>query len=169
MTRIRALGIAAFALLTTTACRPAEGERCICAGECKGGLVCAADGAVLRGGQCVGSVSNDLESGVCIDAGNVNLEDDALTPPPKFDAGGWATSGSVPMTTAGNETEATTAPEESSSSSSSGDTAGNGTSSSTGDSSSSSSSSTPSGTDATSGQSTDATDGTAGTDSTGGV
>ncbi|MBV1858359.1 MAG: hypothetical protein KUG77_08095, partial [Nannocystaceae bacterium] len=92
MTSIRALGIAAFALLTTTtACRPSEGERCICAGECAGGLVCAADGAVLRGGQCVGSVSNDLESGVCIDAGNIDLGEDDLTPPTKFDAGGWAT------------------------------------------------------------------------------
>ncbi|MGH1347145.1 MAG: hypothetical protein ACRBN8_36625 [Nannocystales bacterium] len=132
MTSIRALGLAAFALLTTTitACRPSEGERCICAGECAGGLVCAADGAVLRGGQCVGSVSNDLESGVCVDAGNVDFGDDALTPPPKFDAGGWATSGTLPMTTASSasETEATTTPEETSSSS--GDTSGSESSSS---------------------------------------
>lgn len=152
MTSIRALGIAAFALLTTTACRPSEGERCICAGECAGGLVCAADGAVLRGGQCVGSVSNDLESGVCIDAGDIDLEDDALTPPPKFDAGGWATSGSLPMTTAGgeSETEATTMPQESSSSS--GGTAGSESSSSTGDASSTSGTSE---TGATSGEDTD--------------
>ena len=161
MTSIRALGIAAFALLTTTACRPSEGERCICAGECASGLVCAADGAVLRGGQCVGSVSNDLESGVCIDAGNIDLEDEALTPPPKFDAGGWATSGSVPMTTAGSESEseATTMPQESSSSS--GDTAGSESSSSTGDASSTSSStSSTSETGATSGEGTDTADAT---------
>ena len=151
MTRIRALGIAAFALLTTTACRPSEGERCICAGECAGGLVCAADGAVLRGGQCVGSVSNDLESGVCVDAGNIDLEDDALTPPPRFDAGAWATSGTVPVTTAGSETDSTTMPEESSSSSS-GDTSGSDSSSS---SSGSSSSSSGSETGATGGEDTE--------------
>ncbi len=155
MTNIRALGIAAFALLATTACRPSEGERCICAGECAGGLVCAADGAVLRGGQCVGSVSNDLESGVCVDAGNVDLEDDALTPPPKFDAGGWATSGSVPMTTAGSasETETTTTSPESSSSS--GDPSESGTSSSTGESPGSSTGSSASETGATGGEDTD--------------
>lgn len=162
MTSIRALGIAAFALLTTTACRPSEGERCICAGECAGGLVCAADGAVLRGGQCVGSVSNDLESGVCIDAGNIDLEDDALTPPPRFDAGGWATSGSVPMTTVGSETESTTTSEASSSSSTGEDTTGSDSSSSTGESSSSSSSSSSSETGATGGPATDGTDGTDG-------
>lgn len=155
MISIRALGIAAVALLTTTACRPSEGERCICAGECAGGLVCAADGAVLRGGQCVGSVSNDLESGVCIDAGNVDLEDDALTPPPKFDAGDWATSGSLPMTTAGSasETEGSTSVQPETSSSSS-DTAGSESSSGTGDGSSSTGMSE---TGATSGEDTDTT------------
>jgi len=159
MTSLRALGLAAFALLTTTACRPSEGERCICAGECAGGLVCAADGAVLRGGQCVGSVSNDLESGVCVDAGNVDLEDDALTPPPKLDAGGWATSGTPPMTTASSasETEATTDGE---TSSSSGDTSGSESSSSTGDSPTSSGTSE---TSATSGSDTDTDTDTTGT------
>lgn len=152
MISIRALGIAAVTLLTATACRPSEGERCICAGECAGGLVCAADGAVLRGGQCVGSVSNDLESGVCIDAGNVDLEDDALTPPPKFDAGDWATSGSLPMTTASgaSETEGSTTMSQETSSSSSGSESSSGT----GDASSSTGASE---TGATGGEDTDST------------
>lgn len=114
----RTLGLGLLALLTTAACRPREGERCICAGECAGGLVCAADGAVLRDGQCVSSVSNDLESGVCVDGGNISLDDDSITPPPKFDAGSWATSGTVPSTTASeSEGNTTTTPDESTSSS----------------------------------------------------
>ncbi len=127
----RTLAASALALLAVSACRPREGERCLCAGECAGNLRCAADGAVLKSGQCVASVSNDLESGVCIDAANIDFEDEALTPPPKFDAGSWATSGQVPITTAG--TEATTGVDDTtatSSSSSSGD--GESSSSSTG-------------------------------------
>ncbi len=138
----RSLGFGLLALLTTSACRPREGERCICAGECAGGLVCAADGAVLRDGQCVSSVSNDLESGVCIDGGNVSFDDGAITPPPKFDAGSWATSGTVPITTASeseSESDATTTPDDASSST--GDPTSGGSSSSGGAVGSSSSSS----------------------------
>ena len=147
----RTLGFGLLALLTASACRPREGERCICAGECAGGLVCAADGAVLRDGQCVSSVSNDLESGVCVDGGNVSLDDDSLTPPPKFDAGSWATSGSVPITTASeSESDATTMPDDGSSSSGEPSTGG---SSSTGiEEGSSSSSSSSSDTGAESGE-----------------
>jgi hypothetical protein len=134
----RTLGLGLLALLTASACRPREGERCICAGECAGGLVCAADGAILRDGQCVSSVSNDLESGVCVDGGNVSLDDDSLTPPPKFDAGSWATSGSVPVTTASDsDSDATTMPDEGSSTS---EVTGDSTSSSSGGAESSSSS-----------------------------
>lgn len=141
----RTLGLSLLALLSASACRPREGERCICAGECAGGLVCAADGAVLRDGQCVSSVSNDLESGVCVDGGNVSFDEDAITPPPKFDAGSWATSGSPNMTSASasaseSESDATTMPEESSSSS--GDMPPTGTVSGTDDGSGSSSNGT---------------------------
>ena len=123
MNASRWLGIGALALVAASACRPREGDRCICAGECAGGLVCAADGAILRDNQCVSAVSNDLESGICVDAGDVDLTDDALTPPPKFDAGSWATSGEVPVTTAATTTagDATTMPDDSSSTSESAD------------------------------------------------
>lgn len=118
MTGSRVLGLSVLALLAVSACRPREGERCICADDCAGDLVCAADGAELRGNQCVYDVSNDLESGICVKGGNANAGDDALTPPPKLDAGSWATSGQVPVTTAGSESDATTMPDDSTSSSS---------------------------------------------------
>jgi len=117
MTGSRVLGLSVLALLAVSACRPREGERCICADDCAGDLVCAADGAELRGNQCVYDVSNDLESGICVKGGNANAGDDALTPPPKLDAGSWATSGQVPVTTAGSESD-TTMPDDSTSSSS---------------------------------------------------
>jgi len=124
MTSRPALGFAQLSLLALTtlcavvSCRPREGERCICAGDCAKGLVCAADGAKLERGQCVSSVSNDLESGVCV-AGDIESDDEVITPPPKFDAGSWATSGQVPITTAGeaSESDATTMPDDTSSSS----------------------------------------------------
>ena len=118
MTRPRVLGLSILALLAASACRPREGERCICADDCAGDLVCAADGAELSGNQCVYDVGNDLESGICVQGGGANADDDALTPPPKYDAGSWATSGQVPVTTAGSESEgeATTMSEESSAS-----------------------------------------------------
>ena len=93
MTTPRVLGFSVLALLAAAACRPREGERCICADDCAGDLVCAADGAELRGNQCVYNVGNDIEAGVCVKGGNANANDDALTPPRKLDAGDWATSG----------------------------------------------------------------------------
>jgi len=127
MSAARTLGFGVLAALAVVACRPREGERCICAGECAGGLVCAADGAILRDGQCV---TGDLESGVCVEGGDVDEDEDALTPPRKLDAGSWATGGDVPVTTADPTTEegSTTMPPDppqtSSSSSTSGDTTG---------------------------------------------
>lgn len=140
----RALPLLLATLTLALGCRPKEGERCICADECAGGLVCAADGAVLREGQCVSSVSNDLESGVCVDASNVNFDDDSLTPPPRFDAGSWATDGPMitTATTAGSD-PTTTDPGSSSGESSS--SSGDSSSSSSGSDGSSSSGSSGSG------------------------
>ncbi len=151
MINARSLSALALALLTVGACRPREGDRCICEGECAGGLVCAADGAVLREGQCVPAVSNDLESGVCVDAGNVDLGDDALNPPPRFDAGSWATDGDSASTSAStdpSDTESTTnatSPDESSSGSDSSSSSNESTSSSSSSSGGSSSSSSSTG------------------------
>ncbi len=81
----------ATALLLVAGCRPGEGERCFCAGECRNGLVCAAEGAVLDEGRCVNEVSNDLESGTCIEVGNLGEDSGDLIPDPVFDLGGWLT------------------------------------------------------------------------------
>lgn len=155
MTTPRVLGFSVLALLAAAACRPREGERCICADDCAGDLVCAADGAELRGNQCVYNVGNDIEAGVCVKGGNANANDDALTPPRKLDAGDWATSGQVPVT-AGNESEGetTTMPDETTSSSGGSSSSSAGESSSGTETTSSSSSGSSSSTGASSGETT---------------
>ena len=99
MARVRAI---ATALLLVAGCRPGEGERCFCEGECRSGLVCAAEGAVLDAGQCVNEISDNLEAGTCIEVGNLGDDTDDLIPEPVFDLGGWATDPPI-MTSVGTE------------------------------------------------------------------
>ena len=74
----------AAVLLSIAACRPGEGERCFCQGECRSGLVCAANGAVLRDGECV---RDNVEAGACIDGENANADDENLDQPVYLDLG----------------------------------------------------------------------------------
>jgi hypothetical protein len=128
MARVRAI---ATALLLVAGCRPGEGERCFCEGECRSGLVCAAEGAVLDPGQCVNEISDNLEAGTCIEVGNLGEDTDDLIPPPSFDLGGWGTDPPLttsvgtedPMATSGSTTvEMTTIDMTATSSSSTGST-----------------------------------------------
>jgi hypothetical protein len=98
----------ATTLVIFAGCRPGEGERCFCEGECRGGFVCAAEGAVLGEGQCVDAISDSIESGTCIEVTNLEGDTDELVPQPYYDLGnGWATDPAVttlpgtdgPMTT----------------------------------------------------------------------
>jgi hypothetical protein len=88
-TRARPWGLAGglvAGLLSTlgSGCRPGEGDRCFCHGECRGGLVCAAAGATLDPGQCVTDVADDVDAGVCIE-GTVDSGGSVLDVPPFWD------------------------------------------------------------------------------------
>jgi hypothetical protein len=72
-------------LLASGGCRPGEGERCFCHGECRGGLVCAAAGALLRPGQCVGDVAQNIDDGVCVEGSADTLGQAGVDPPPFWD------------------------------------------------------------------------------------
>ncbi|HET6584563.1 MAG TPA: hypothetical protein VFG69_13970 [Nannocystaceae bacterium] len=68
------------ALTILAACRPGEGQRCVCAGECRRGLVCAQNGRVLDDKECL--PADERSPGVCIDeaqadeAGDGELKED---------------------------------------------------------------------------------------------
>lgn len=66
-------------------CRPGEGDRCFCHGECRGGLVCAASGATLRPGQCVTDLTNNVDAGVCIESEGDSQGGEGSDPPPFWD------------------------------------------------------------------------------------
>ncbi len=74
-----------FAL--AAACKPGQGDRCFCAGECRKGLVCAVDGAVLPKGSCVEDVTRNREAGSCIQADEANEYNEGGFPPVFFDLG----------------------------------------------------------------------------------
>ncbi len=84
---MRTLPVAAVTVVLLAACRPGEGGRCICQGECRDGLVCAVGGTVLGKGRCVDSVTNDLEAGECVPHGNTPDDGDPLDFEPHFDLG----------------------------------------------------------------------------------
>jgi hypothetical protein len=60
------------ALTLFTACRPGEGQRCVCAGECRRGLVCAQNGRVLDDKECL--PADDRNPGVCIEQDQADEE-----------------------------------------------------------------------------------------------
>jgi hypothetical protein len=53
------------ALIAVTACRAREGERCVCAEDCRDGLLCVASGRVLAEGECSPAVGQE-SPGVCL-------------------------------------------------------------------------------------------------------
>jgi cobalamin biosynthesis Mg chelatase CobN len=53
------------ALVAVTACRAREGERCVCAEDCRDGLLCVASGRVLAEGECSPAVGQE-SPGVCL-------------------------------------------------------------------------------------------------------
>ena len=68
-------------LLFACACRPGEGDNCVCEGECRGGLVCARGGQVLQPGECV-AASTKSEPGRCIQSENLPEGTSSLGEPP---------------------------------------------------------------------------------------
>lgn len=104
---MKRLGFMAVLLVGTTACRPGEGERCFCQGECRGGLVCAVNGAVLPQDRCIDSVmASSVEAGICIDGDGAPSSENDLNPPPFLDLGPWATD-STPLPPEPSTSEAT--------------------------------------------------------------
>jgi len=57
------------ALVLGAACRPGEGQRCVCEGECRRGLVCAQGGRVLDDKECLDP--GDNSPGECIEQDNL--------------------------------------------------------------------------------------------------
>ena len=54
------------AALAVSACRAREGDRCVCAEDCREGLLCVASGRVLADGECSPAVGQDGSPGVCL-------------------------------------------------------------------------------------------------------
>lgn len=55
------------AILAVSACRAREGERCVCAEDCREGFLCVASGRVLAPGECSPTVGQEGGSpGVCL-------------------------------------------------------------------------------------------------------
>lgn len=89
---MKRIGFIAAFVLSATGCRPGEGERCFCEGDCRGGTVCAVAGAVLPRDRCIDSVmASSIEAGVCIDGDGAPSSENDLNPPPFLDLGPWAT------------------------------------------------------------------------------
>ena len=66
------------------ACRAREGERCVCAEDCGGGLWCVAGGRVLGEGECNPAVGEDANPGVCLSEEEAGLDDDGGGGPEVF-------------------------------------------------------------------------------------
>ncbi|MBL4683234.1 MAG: hypothetical protein JKY37_01480 [Nannocystaceae bacterium] len=151
-------------LVLAIACRADVGERCICADDCKSGLVCVSGGRELRTNECI-PASSDNDPGECVEdaAAGEGEEDGNGGAVLYMDLGSkrdFDPSVPVPETSSSGGTE--TGEASSSTGSSSGTGTGSGTGSSSGSSSSSStgsssgttaSSSSGSGTSTTSGSS----------------
>lgn len=64
------------AILAVSACRAREGERCVCADDCREGYLCVASGRVLADGECSPAVGQDASPGVCLSAEEAAEDDD---------------------------------------------------------------------------------------------
>lgn len=138
--------LAALALFA--ACRPGEGQRCVCAGECRRGLVCAQNGRVLEDKECL--PADDRNPGTCIDqsqadeGGDEGLKEDLTTyhdvggkrdfepgTPPTDDDPSGAASTSAATTTSTGGSSSTTSDSSGASTDSSGTSSSGGSSSTT--------------------------------------
>src|SRR5688572_28264215 len=106
-----ALASLALAVLGLCGCRPGGGDRCYWEGECRGGLLFAAGGAVLAEGQCVADVSQDLNAGACVDHGAAPQDDAGMHPPPSFDLGTHAPGYEYGTTGTGTATQSGSGPD----------------------------------------------------------
>lgn len=70
-----------LALAGAFACKAGAGDRCICADDCKNGLVCLAGGRVLQDGDCSPAIGEDAEPGECVDAAAAGEGEDEIPEP----------------------------------------------------------------------------------------
>ena len=69
---------------SVASCKATEGERCVCASDCKGGLVCLAAGRVLGQDECSPATGEGAEPGECLDPGAAGIGDDGFDDPEIF-------------------------------------------------------------------------------------
>jgi uncharacterized membrane protein YgcG len=156
-----ALALSAWAALGLGSCKAREGDRCICADDCREGLVCLAAGRVLGEGDCSPAVGDDAQPGECLDPDAAGLGDDGFEDPPLYmDLGSKRDFDPQPPpeptststgTGTGTGTAGTTTDTTDSASSSSGSSGSGGSSGSSGDSGSSGSGSSSGSSSSTSG------------------
>ena len=79
-------GLVLFILLLVS-CRAGKGESCLCAADCKAGLVCAIEGSVLGDGEC--SPKGAAQAGTCVPSDDVPMDgtDTLPTTGPYMDMG----------------------------------------------------------------------------------
>ncbi len=78
------LGVLLALAAALYACRSREGDRCVCADDCREGLVCLAQGRVLTGGECSPASTQDSSPGVCLSEDEAADGDDGGALPPVF-------------------------------------------------------------------------------------
>lgn len=66
------------------ACRSSEGERCVCADDCRADLVCVAEGRVLMGNECSPVTGPGANPGLCVSEDEAGLGDDGGGAPEVF-------------------------------------------------------------------------------------
>lgn len=80
-------GVAAALVLAglgALSCRAREGDRCICADDCRDGLVCLAGGRVLAEGACSAAIGPGADLGVCVDEAGAGEGDEGVMEPEIF-------------------------------------------------------------------------------------
>jgi hypothetical protein len=70
-----------FALLGAQACKAGEGDRCICAEDCRDGLVCLAGGRVLAADTCSAAIGPGAELGMCVEEAGAGEGDEGVPEP----------------------------------------------------------------------------------------
>ena len=63
------------------ACKAGQGDRCICADDCRDGLVCLAGGRVLAADACSSAIGPGAEPGTCVDSGSAGEGDEGVPEP----------------------------------------------------------------------------------------
>jgi hypothetical protein len=135
----------AVVLLALGGCKAGKGQRCLCADDCKNGLVCVTPNGTLEGDECEAPPQVGEPAGMCVESEQQEGGDEADFDPMKLDLGPLYDIPVGPPATSTSATESTGA-------TATGDgSTGVATSSSTSDGESSSSSATGTGSTETSG------------------